>query len=122
MAIAAERALLEILERAIEGHAEEVSLQYEQGGTEVCYLRDGCGVGSLVPERGLITHVVSRARLGARERGTLRLPVGGRLHTILVEAYENFGETALRLRFGEAGAGGGAVPRKRGKRNQTRRQ
>jgi len=99
MANRRERILLEILERALESGADAVTLEHVPEGVEVLYIHGQAGVGHVVAERGLISHVASRAGLVRRDRGEFSLAVRERRRTVLVEEYQNFGETGLRLRF-----------------------
>jgi hypothetical protein len=104
--------LQQILNRAVEMDADEITLEYVPEGIEVCYCRGHTGVGHVVTDHALISLIVSKARPEESERGRFQLIAQRQERTVIVETYESFGETALRLRLRQAHRGG-RIPRKR---------
>jgi hypothetical protein len=113
MAKKGEALLKKILEEALQGGADGISVEYVREGTEVCFFRGPSGVGYVVPQKDLIPLVSELARMETRTRGRFQLPVRGQLHTISVEAYENFGEWALRLCFKRQKSAKGAMKKRK---------
>jgi len=66
------------------------------------------GLGNVIAdrelERDIIAALVEKAKLGRYSRGKMRLDLHGEQHTIIVEEYESFGESAFRLSLPKPGA------------------
>ena len=90
-----------IVERALAGDADSVSLEPVPEGLEVCWIVGNTGLGTVVSthEGNRLTRFIVRAAgLERSDRGTLAMEVAGESRKISVESYEHFGEWAYRLR------------------------
>lgn len=97
----ARQALQEILENAIEQRADAITLEYVHEGFEICFMRAHSGLGEILEDRELagelVSMIVREAKLARKERGEMNVKLHGKTHTVLVRAYENFGEWAYEL-------------------------
>ena len=94
-------ALQNIVEHALAGDADSVSLEPVPEGLEVCWRVGDTGLGTVVSieEGNRITRFIVRAAgLERHDRGVLAMEVAGESRKISVESYEHFGEWAYRLR------------------------
>jgi len=97
----ARQKLQHIIEEAIDIGADSIELEYVDDGLEVCYMLGSTGFGTLLADRALeseiIELIISEAKLEDTPRGVMdRMHLGKRYH-ILVEEYDNFGESAFKL-------------------------
>jgi hypothetical protein len=94
------RVLGGILEEAIDAGANVVELEYVDSGLEACYMFGNMGIGTLIKpelEGEVISIIVKKAKLGKRLSGKMQMELNGEKHSIIVEEYESFGETAFKL-------------------------
>jgi hypothetical protein len=94
-------ALQDIVERALAGDADSVSLEPVPEGLELCWIVGNTGLGTVVSteEGSRITRFIVRATgLEQHNRGVLAMEVAGESREISVESYEHFGEWGYRLR------------------------
>ncbi len=99
------RLLTELLEKALDGGADAIQLEYASGGgLEVCFMCGHTGIGSLLRDRTLIRELIQTiyqlAKLETKVRGRFKLPVRGQACSVSVRVYENFGESAFELKIG----------------------
>lgn len=97
------RKLHEILERAVEGGADSVELEYADSGLEVTFMFGTTGLGGVLVERELegevIGLIVQKGHLQKKPRGAMSMMLLGEAHTITIEEYEEFGESGFRLKL-----------------------
>jgi len=97
--------LTEILETALDSEADSVTLEYADGGLEVCFMFGNVGGGGVLVDRELeeevVGCIVSQARLENKPRGKMKMQLRGVDHTIVVREYDSFGESAFELKIGE---------------------
>ena len=94
------RVLGGILEEAIDAGANVVELEYVDSGLEACYMSGNIGIGTLIKpelEGEVISIIVKKAKLGKRPSGKMQMELNGEKHSIIVEEYESFGESAFKL-------------------------
>lgn len=96
--------LSQILHEAVDTGADTVTLERVPDGLEICFLRAGSGVGTVLEDRALesalIELLVRRAGLEKRTRGELKWNIHGQERGIRVEEYDSFGESCFRLKLG----------------------
>ena len=102
-ALAAEK-LGDIVDRAVEAGADAITVEFwKEGGLEVMFKFGNVGVGGVFVDRQLQSHVMTliheRAGLETKPTGQLLWRSHGRDLKIRVEEYEDFGETAYRLKL-----------------------
>ena len=94
-----------ILRRAIQDGADEVRLEWVEGGLEILFVVGSLGTGELLEDselaKELMGIVVDQAKLERRAKGTMAWSVKDWAYTITVREYESFGETCFRLTFGK---------------------
>lgn len=97
--------LQQILEEAAGGVADSIELEYVAGGLEVSTLFGNTGIGNMLNNRALASEmielIIDRAKLEDKSRGVMTWTLLGKLYTITVEEYDNFGEPAFRLILGK---------------------
>ena len=96
--------LQEIIDRAVEGGATSVTVEFaKEGGLEVCFMFGETGVGGILVDRNLeadvMTLIAQRAGLDRRPTGVMHCASRGKELDIHVEEYNSFGETAFTLTF-----------------------
>lgn len=98
--------LQRILEEAIKIGADSVELEYVNEGLEVCYMHGCIGFGTVLTDRTLeskfIELIIDMAKLEDKSRGVMIWTLLGKEYSITVEEYENFGESAFRLKIRKA--------------------
>jgi hypothetical protein len=96
--------LQQILEQAVDGGADSIQLEYVEDGLEVCYMFGSTGIGDVLSDHTLASEIigliVDRAKLGDKSRGVMTWTLFGKRHSIVVEEYDSFGESAFRLKLG----------------------
>jgi hypothetical protein len=92
-----------IIENAIEGNATAVELEYVDGGLEIMIMFGNSGIGTVMEDGELIEEtigmLIEKAGLEEETRGEMEWQYKGKMYRIRVQEYENFGETAYRLKF-----------------------
>ena len=90
-----------IIGEGVEAKADSISIEYADGGLEVCYRFADFGIGSVCVERSLeaevIRLIVDKAGIEYKSRGTMKWKIRERELNIIVEKYDSFGESAYRL-------------------------
>jgi len=93
----------EMLETGLKSRIDTIELQWLSGeGLEVMFFTNENGVGGVLDKRGglaLYRLVRQLAGLDDREEGSFVRTIGGKEVTVVVQTYENFGETVLRLKL-----------------------
>lgn len=96
------RILVELLERALQGGAEGLDLEFDSSGALEVYAVSGAsGIGQVIGDKQLgwgLMRTIARTKKGR----TMRLPLLGEMVTIRVGERDHFGEPAYELRFGKA--------------------
>ena len=93
-------ALRDILDRAVDGGADSIELEYVSEGVEVCFMVGSSGFGQVVDHdegQEIISFIVKHAGLERRECGTLQVELHGQPCSIRVKTYDHLGEWAYRL-------------------------
>jgi hypothetical protein len=90
------------MEKAVSVRASEVTLERVSEGLEVTLMFGNTGIGSVVADRNdeneMVGYICDAAKLDERDRGKFELQLCGAMHTIRVERYDLFGESAFRLK------------------------
>jgi len=93
--------LRKILEEATDMGADAVELELEEKGLEVCYMFGHTGVGNILLDHKqgqyIIEFIIEKAKIDKNSCGKMHMDFHKGQHTIVVEEYENFGESAFRL-------------------------
>lgn len=92
-----------ILEDAMDAKAEIVELEYADDGLEVCFIVGNFGLGATLIDRAMeskvISTIVELAKLHRKPHGKMQIELRGKPHTIIVEEYQSFGESAFRMKL-----------------------
>ena len=95
--------LYSILENAIESGADSIEMEFVSEGLEVTYMSGYFGLGEVIEDKETIGEIlgelIDRAKLENKSRGTFEWSYGGESYKIRVSEYENFGESAFRLKL-----------------------
>ena len=93
--------LTRILEAAALAGVESIGLEWQ--GDDLLVFHDtgskGCVATKIAKplQLELIAEIVSRAQIGRRHKGNMRLPLLGQDYSVAVEEYDRFGESAYKL-------------------------
>jgi hypothetical protein len=67
--------LEQIIEKAINANADSITLEYADGGLEICYMLGNTGTGDFLVdralERGIIKLIIDKAKLKNKSKGTM---------------------------------------------------
>lgn len=92
-----------ILEDAMDAKADMVELEYADDRLEVCFIVGNFGLGGTLIDREMegkvISTIVELAKLHRKSRGKMQIKLRGKRHTIIVEEYQSFGESAFRMKL-----------------------
>ena len=96
--------LQEIIDEATGTNTDSVEIEYaKEGGLEVIFMSGNIGFGGILVNRELesavMTLIHEKSGMKNTASGMLQWGSHGKNLEILVEEYENFGETAFRLIF-----------------------
>lgn len=96
--------LQEIIDEATGTNTDSVEIEYaKEGGLEVTFMSGNIGFGGILVNRELESAVMSliheRSGMKNTASGLLHWESRGKNFEILVEEYDNFGETAFKLKF-----------------------
>jgi len=102
----ASQKLKQILEEAINTKANSIDLEYADGGIEVGFWYGNICIGEVFIDRTLesefIELIVDKSKIKDKSRGIMGWAHLGKQYDIIVEEYENFGESAFKLIPGKA--------------------
>lgn len=92
---------VKIIEQAIHEGADTVTIEYDDGGLEVCNWVGTLGIGEVLVghdiEQNLIGYIIDAADLENKTKGRILIELDGTEYTINVEEYNHFGESAFKL-------------------------
>jgi len=77
-----------VLEHALDTGADSVSLEYEDGGMEVCFNYGNTGIGTLIdrkPAREVVGYMWEAAKLETKFRGKMQMKLHGKDYAITAE-------------------------------------
>ncbi len=91
--------LIRVLEAAAWAGVDSVGLEWQ--GDDLLVFHAGEGhAATKIPKRlqlEVIAEIVSRAQIGRKHKGTMRLSLHGQEYSVAVEEYDRFGEPAYTL-------------------------
>ena len=107
MSEAAYRELVRVFEKAVQAGADSIGLEWEDRDLLVVYLYFGDAGLGVVPiprdlQKPVCEELVKGAKLTREPRGTMSVTLHGSEYEVVVEEYDNFGESAFKLRWKKA--------------------
>ena len=92
-----------IMDHAVYEGADSITIEYDDDGLEVCYWFGTTGIADVFVDRDyeekLIEYIIEAADLENKPKGNIVVELHGTEHTINVEEYNHFGESAFKLTF-----------------------